>query len=207
MAGRAVTKLDRAIKGSLTSRGFCTSGIIITEAYEWDSTKLLSSKWTTASSIDDVVAWWRHQMETFSALLAICAGNSPVIGEFPAQRPVTRTFDVFFDLRLNKPFSTQSWGWWFETPSRPLCRHRNGIFHQNYFCNICTIATLNIFLKNYCTIFFMRMYQKKIICQIFRYHTYWNSLYWSLWIKITNEEEMAMICGFFKCMIQFVWIV
>ena len=40
-------------------------------------------------------------MEAFSALLAICAGNSPVTGEFPAQRPVTRSFDVFFDLRLN----------------------------------------------------------------------------------------------------------
>ena len=39
-------------------------------------------------------------METFSALLAICAGNSLVPGEFPAQRPVTRSFDVFFDLRL-----------------------------------------------------------------------------------------------------------
>ena len=36
--------------------------------------------------------WWRHQMETFSALLAICAGNSPVPGEFPAQRPATRIF-------------------------------------------------------------------------------------------------------------------
>ena len=41
-------------------------------------------------------------METFSALLALCAGNSPVAGEFPAQRPVTRSFDVFFDLRLNE---------------------------------------------------------------------------------------------------------
>ena len=41
---------------------------------------------------------WRHQMETFSALQALCAGNSPVTGEFPAQRPVTRSFDVFFDL-------------------------------------------------------------------------------------------------------------
>ena len=40
-------------------------------------------------------------METFSAQLAICAGNSPVPGEFPTQRPVTRSFDVFFDLRLN----------------------------------------------------------------------------------------------------------
>ena len=41
-------------------------------------------------------------METFSALLAICAGNSPVTGDFPTQRPVTRGFDVFFDLRLNE---------------------------------------------------------------------------------------------------------
>ena len=49
-----------------------------------------------------VIAWWRHQMETFSALLAICAGKSPVPVEFPTQRPVTRSFDVFLDLRLNK---------------------------------------------------------------------------------------------------------
>ena len=55
--------------------------------------------------------WWRHQMETFSALLALCAGNSPVTGEFPAQRPVTRSFDVFFGLRLNKRLSKQSLGW------------------------------------------------------------------------------------------------
>ena len=46
-------------------------------------------------------SWWHHQMETFSALLALCAGKSPVTGDFPAQRPVTRSFDVFFDLRLN----------------------------------------------------------------------------------------------------------
>ena len=74
---------------------------------------------------DDIDTWWRHQMETFSALLAICAGNSPVAGEFPAQRPVTRSFDVFFDLRLNKRLSKQSWGWWFETLSRPMWRHCN----------------------------------------------------------------------------------
>ena len=59
-------------------------------------------------SRDDVLSWWRHQMKTFSALLAICAGNWPVPGEFPAQRPVTRSFDVFFDLRLNKRLSKQS---------------------------------------------------------------------------------------------------
>ena len=51
--------------------------------------------------------WWRHEMETFSALLAFCSGNSPVTGEFPAQRPVTQSFDVFFDLRLNQQLSKQ----------------------------------------------------------------------------------------------------
>ena len=70
--------------------------------------------------------WWRHQMETFSALLAICAGNSPVTGEFPAQRPVTRSFGVFFDLRLNKRLSKQSWGWCVKMLSPPLWRHNNG---------------------------------------------------------------------------------
>ena len=46
-------------------------------------------------------------METFSALLAICAENSPVTGEFPAQRPLTRSFDDFFDLRPNERLSKQ----------------------------------------------------------------------------------------------------
>ena len=70
-------------------------------------------------------SWWRHQMEAFSALLAICAGNSPVPGEFPTQRPVARSFDVYFDLHPNKWLSKQSWGWWFETLSCSLWRHRN----------------------------------------------------------------------------------
>ena len=69
--------------------------------------------------------WWRHQMEAFSALLAICAGNSPVPGEFPTQRPVTRSFDVYFDLRLNKRLCKQWWCWWFETLLCPLWRHSN----------------------------------------------------------------------------------
>ena len=60
-------------------------------------------------------------METFSALLAICAGNSPVPG-----------FDVFFDLRLNKRLSKQSWGWWFETLSCPLWRHCNAIIPTSH---------------------------------------------------------------------------
>ena len=55
-------------------------------------------------------SWWRHQMETFSALLAICAGNSPVTGEFPAQRPMTRSFDVFFDVRPNEVNNREAGG-------------------------------------------------------------------------------------------------
>ena len=70
-----------------------------------------------------VDTWWRHQMETFSTLLAICAGNSPLTGEFSAQRPVTQSFGVLFDPWLNKRLSKQSWGWWFEMPSRSLWRH------------------------------------------------------------------------------------
>ena len=48
-------------------------------------------------------------------------------GEFPAQRPVTRSFDIFFDLRLNKRLTKQPWSWWFETPAWSLWRHRNGL--------------------------------------------------------------------------------
>ena len=48
-------------------------------------------------------------------------------GEFPTQRPVTRSFDVFFNLHLNKQLRKQWWGWWFETLSRPLWRHRNDL--------------------------------------------------------------------------------
>ena len=73
------------------------------------------------------IPWWRHQMEISSALLDICAGTSSVPGEFPAQRPVTQSFDVFFYLRLNKRLSKHSWGWWFETLSRPLWHHCNGL--------------------------------------------------------------------------------
>ena len=49
--------------------------------------------------------WWRHQMERFFALLTLCAGNSPVTIEFPSQWPVTQSFDVFFDLRLEEQSS------------------------------------------------------------------------------------------------------
>ena len=93
--------------------------------------------------------WWRHPLETFSALLAICAENSPVPGEFPAQRPVTRSFDVFLDLRLNKRLSKQSWGWWFEMLSCSLWHHCNvGQWYDGFttctshFCMIVIISVI-----------------------------------------------------------------
>ena len=71
--------------------------------------------------------WWRQQMELFSSLLAFCAENSPVTDEFPTQRPVMRSFDVFFHLRLNQQLSKQWRRRWLETPSRTLWRHCNGL--------------------------------------------------------------------------------
>ena len=73
-------------------------------------------------------SWWRHQMETFSVLLAICASGA-VTGEFPAERPVTRRFDVFFDLRVN-------------ISSRSLWLHFNG-------CNFMAFLSLtDIYIQN-----------------------------------------------------------
>ena len=53
----------------------------------------------------------------------VAAGNSTVTGEFPSHRPVTRSFDVFLDLRPNKRLSKQPRRRWCETPSRSLWRH------------------------------------------------------------------------------------
>ena len=63
--------------------------------------KCFARWWNVAQLGSFFIAWLRHHMETFSVLLALCAGNSPITGEFPAQRPMTRRFVVFFDLRLN----------------------------------------------------------------------------------------------------------
>ena len=90
---------------------------------------------------DDVIKW-KHFPRCWPF-----ARNSTVPGEFPAQRPVTRSFDVFF-LRLNKRLIKESWGWWFETPSHPLWRHRNECVHCSWHA-LCT-RHCNLILKNYC---------------------------------------------------------
>ena len=107
---------------------------IIGEPPRWTSIRRWMSHWMSQAVVLQCNSfnchslaklWMKSSNGTFSALLAICAGNSPVTGEVPAQRPVTRSFDVFFYLRLNKRLSKQWWDWWFETSSRPLWRHCN----------------------------------------------------------------------------------
>ena len=86
----------------------------------WSNDRLkVPLHWPVSASIILVkfIAWWRHQIETFSAVLAICAGNSPVPGEFPAQRPVTRS--LMFSLIC-------VWinGWVNNSEAGDLRRHR-----------------------------------------------------------------------------------
>ena len=68
-------------------------------------------------------------METFSSLLALCDRKLPVIGEFPSQKPATWNLNVLVDLCLNIGLSKQSRRQRFETPSRSLGRHCNGVLY------------------------------------------------------------------------------
>ena len=90
-----------------------------------------------------LLSWWHHQMQTLSALLAICEGNSPVTGEFR----MTQSFDVFLDLRLNKRLSKPSRCRWFQTPLRSLWRHCNdGCLSSNTSIRLsrCHWSNLNV---------------------------------------------------------------
>ena len=148
--------------------------------------------------------WWRHQMETFYALMSICAGNSPVPGEFPAQRPLTRSFDVFFDLRLNKRLSKQSWGWWFETHSPPLWRHSNEMlsnFHwlqvlqpplpdSRQYCKQLTLHSLNVQWTSGCFTHHMDYYNQRAL--IIYTITHFTRYRWML--SLTHWGRVADIC-------------
>ena len=102
-------------------------------------------------------SWWRHQMETFSALLALCAGNSPVTGEFLLQRTVMRCFDVFFDLHLNKRLSKQSWGWWFEMPSCSLWHHNNALLKFPFTTAFINVALTKCPVRTACMTYIIRL--------------------------------------------------
>ena len=136
------------------------------------------------------------------ALLAICAGNSPVPGEFPAQRPVTRSFDVFFDLHPNKRLSKQWWGWWFEKPSRPLWLHRNvfatyswiwNLFNNAYleYCNIvfwCSVFSR--FSLNYYAIWMLQ----SILCNAFLPYNHRWYMYFRRSVKCNRPFNIHWEC-------------
>ena len=81
-----------------------------------------------------ITGLWLPMMTSSNGNIFRVTGH--LCGEFtglPKRRPVTQSFDVFFDLCLNKRLNKQSWGWWFETLSRPLWRHRNAkeVFYRS----------------------------------------------------------------------------
>ena len=114
------------IRTSQTSHKWINSGV-----YVWSS--YLSPKMSEIVRVKHIflTSWWRHQMETFSALLALCEGNPPATFGFPSQRPVTRSFGVLFDPRLNKRLSKQPRRRWFERPSSSSWRHCNVSTHRS----------------------------------------------------------------------------
>ena len=160
--------------------------------------------------------WWRHQMKTFSALLAICAGNSPVTGEFLAQRPVTRSFDVFFDLRPNKRLSKQSRGWLF----------LDQILSQNLSANIKTnthwINILKAWAKwsswwwrHFQTYFLDRMFC--ILIQKSQSFVPWSLMaiykYWSRWLynvkwarSINLNQWLNVLTPSYESFLQCYWL-
>ena len=120
-------------------------------------------------------------------------------GEFPAQRPVTRSFDVFFDLGLNKRLSKQSWGWWFETPSRSLWRHRNdgsvmiSIGSLNAFRHRDAYVSVNwvvICLDNICHRCGDKPELKQIWYQLYNWEQYQVKFYW-IW-KVLNHRNVCV---------------
>ena len=110
----------------------------------WQISSIIYMFHNNAASILKVLKFLAHFMMT-SSNGNIFRVTRPLwgefVGEFPSQRPVTRSFDVLFDLR--KRLSKQSWRWWFERPSCPLWRHCNVLrsSHTEIHANIIVIVT------------------------------------------------------------------
>ena len=100
------------------------------------------------------ISWWHHQMETFSALQALCEGNPSITGGLSSQRPVTRSFDVFFDLCLNKRLSKNRY-------AGDLRRNR-----AHYDVTVMSWIIMNLFSLLLCSLWWV---------QIVRYVLTWRS--------------------------------
>ena len=134
-------------------------------------------------------SWWRHQMEPFSALLAICAGNSPVSGEFPAQRPLTRGFGVSFDQRPNKWLCQQSWGWRFETHSHPLWHHSNVLA----WCRTDNKPLLEPVMGKFCDTHHVTRPNSVIVCTVITGSSLNTDVYCSCDIEIYYTENYTIL--------------
>ena len=102
-------------------------------------------------------------MGTFSVLLALCAGNSPVTGEFSSQRSVTQSFDVYFDLRQNTKLDKQSRRRWFETPSRSLWRNYNDLNNWGLMVNIMHTEIFKCIVLKEMLVFFINISAKFVL--------------------------------------------
>ena len=125
-------------------------------------TPVIFSIWYCKKCITGLIIAYNHKRFTMTSSNGnIFRVTGHLCGEFtghwwiPSQRPVTRSFDVFCDLSLNKRLSKQSWGWWFETLSRPFWRHRNVLntlrLRQNrhHFADIfkCILVNENVWIS------------------------------------------------------------
>ena len=143
-------------------------------------------------------------MEAFSALLTLCMGNSPVTGEFPSQRPVTRSFDVFADLHLSERLSKQSRRRWFEKLSRSLWRHcnvtRSYLVHQlrcisaQSFCRIRFDNTLlyNMILLVKINDLEIAKYTSNIVLKAMLWSVFWE------WCEKNNVRVQIRACALTK---------
>ena len=111
-------------------------------------------------------------METFSALLALCAGNSPVTKPW-----------CFLWSALNKQLSKQSWGWWFETPSRSL--RTSLLWVEQLYCpHLSCVLTLKYFLsfqiwKGHSCVWYVISWLVNIQgCMDFILLSYFSFIYW-----------------------------
>ena len=150
-------------------------------------------RWYASPDHSESTSWWRHQMETFSALLAICAGNWPVPGEFPTQRPVTRSFDVYFDQRPNKWLSKQSRGWWFETLSCSLWRHRN----DSIICVVLVLVCLHILWGRFVCVMRYAGLINTVSCKVS--DRTWGKIKTKIWFQETNVDLLIYMYWRIMC--------
>ena len=162
-------------------------------------------------------------METFSALLALCEGNSPVIGEFPSQRPGARSFDVFLDLRLNKRLSKPSRRRWFDTSSRSLWRHCNV---EKWIIGPCVLSlsisllmTVRIFVLHliitikseiWITLRLFRVRHGTMLCAVCLAMFLWNNPGWTTFYFNSDSLFVFYIfsnTNFHICAIVLFWLV